>query len=95
VPINTVAKTVEELFAKYPTFGGVADWEYFNTLPGGLNNPVKWVAIMTKAMGDQRPIPSHDFGAGIFLSCQRDWWFSLSDSGLQALRPRVYLCFGP
>jgi hypothetical protein len=27
VPINTVAKTVEELFAKYPTFGGVADWQ--------------------------------------------------------------------
>jgi hypothetical protein len=42
VPINTVAKTVEKLFAKYPTFGGVADWEYFNTLPGGVNNPVKW-----------------------------------------------------
>jgi hypothetical protein len=50
VPINTVAKTVEELFAKYPTFGGVADWEYFNTFPGGLNNPVKWGAIMAKAM---------------------------------------------
>jgi len=52
VAINTVAKTVEELFAKYPTFGGVADWEYFNTLPGGLNNPVKWGAMMAKAMGD-------------------------------------------
>lgn len=52
MPINTVAKTVEELFAKYPTFGGVADWEHFNTLPGGLNNPVKWGAIMAKAMGD-------------------------------------------
>jgi len=33
VPINTVAKTVKGLVAKYPTFGGVADWEYFNTLP--------------------------------------------------------------
>jgi chitinase len=52
VPINAVAKTVEGLVAKYPTFGGVADWEYFNTLPGGLNNPVKWGAIMAKAMGD-------------------------------------------
>ena len=52
MPINTVAKTVEERFAKYPTFGGVADWEYFNTLPGGPNNPVKWGAIMAKAMGD-------------------------------------------
>jgi hypothetical protein len=52
VPINTVAKTVEELVARYPTFGGVADWEYFNTLTGGLNNPVKWGAIMAKAVAD-------------------------------------------
>jgi Glycosyl hydrolases family 18 len=52
VPINTVAKTVGELVAKYPRFGGVADWEYFNTLPGGLPNPVKWGAIMAKAMGE-------------------------------------------
>lgn len=52
MPINTVAKTVEEWFAKYPTFGGVADCEHFNPLPGGLNNPVKWGAILAKAMGD-------------------------------------------
>jgi len=52
VPINTVAKTVKELVAKYPSFGGVADWEYFNTLPGGLADPVKWGAIMAKAMGN-------------------------------------------
>ncbi|HXM23495.1 MAG TPA: glycosyl hydrolase family 18 protein [Terriglobales bacterium] len=52
VPIPTVAKTVKELVAMYPRFGGVADWEYFNTLPGGLANPVKWGAIMAKAMGN-------------------------------------------
>ena len=52
VPIPTVAKTVKQLVAKYPHFGGVADWEYFNTLPGGLANPVKWGAIMAKAMGN-------------------------------------------
>ena len=52
VPINTVAHTVKQLVAKYPKFGGVADWEYFNTLPGGLQNPVKWGAIMAKAMGN-------------------------------------------
>jgi hypothetical protein len=50
VPIPTVAKTVKKLVAEYPQFGGVADWEYFNTLPGGLQNPVKWGAIMAKAM---------------------------------------------
>jgi hypothetical protein len=47
-----VTKTVKELVAKYPKFGGVADWEYFNTLPGGPKNPVRWGAIMAKAMGD-------------------------------------------
>src|SRR5262249_36171588 len=51
VPIPIVAKTVRKLVAEYPQFGGVADWEYFNTLPGGLDNPVKWGAIMAKAMG--------------------------------------------
>jgi hypothetical protein len=35
VPIHTVATAVKELVRKYPSFGGVADWEYFNTLPGG------------------------------------------------------------
>jgi hypothetical protein len=35
------------------------------------------------------------FDAGIFLSCRRDSRFCASDSGLQALDPPVYLCFGP
>ena len=52
VPIPTVAKTVKELVHKYPDFGGVADWEYYNTLPGGPANPVEWGAIMAKAMGN-------------------------------------------
>jgi len=52
VPISATVHTLKELVAKYPTFGGVADWEYFNTLPGGLANPVKWGAIMSKAMGN-------------------------------------------
>ena len=51
VPIATVAKTVKKLAAEYPQFGGVADWEYFNTLPGDLKNPVEWGFIMAKAMG--------------------------------------------
>jgi chitinase len=51
VSINTVATTATALVAKYPQFGGVASWEYFNTLPGGLADPVKWAALMAKAMG--------------------------------------------
>jgi len=51
VPLNTVAKTLKKLVAKYPTFGGVSAWEYFNSLPGGLPDPVKWGAYMANAMG--------------------------------------------
>ncbi len=50
VPVPTVKRTVSELVAKYPTFGGVSAWEYFDTLPGGASNPVEWAAIMAKAM---------------------------------------------
>jgi hypothetical protein len=51
VAIDTVRKTVEQLVAKYPTFGGVFAWEYFNALPGGPTKPAKWSAVMGKAMG--------------------------------------------
>ncbi len=50
VPVNTVASTVKTLVAKHPTFGGVADWEYFDALPGGPSNPVAWARIMQAAM---------------------------------------------
>jgi hypothetical protein len=50
VPISTVANTVNKLVAKYPKFGGVAAWEYFNALPGGASDPAKWAIVMTQAM---------------------------------------------
>lgn len=50
VPIATVANTVSKLAAKYPKFGGVAAWEYFNALPGGAPDPAKWAIVMTQAM---------------------------------------------
>ncbi|MEO9264633.1 MAG: chitinase [Candidatus Baltobacteraceae bacterium] len=50
VPVQTVAKTVTGLVAAYPTFGGVADWEYFDALPGGPSNPVEWARILKTAM---------------------------------------------
>lgn len=51
VEIPQVEKTLRTLVAKYPHFGGVSAWEYFNSLPGGLADPVKWGALMAKAMG--------------------------------------------
>jgi hypothetical protein len=51
VPIAAVANTVTQLVGKYPTFGGVSAWEYFNADPGGPSKPAKWSAVMGKAMG--------------------------------------------
>jgi len=51
VPIDTARATVRQLVASYPTFGGVAAWEYFNALPGGPTRPAKWSVVMGKAMG--------------------------------------------
>jgi chitinase len=50
VPIGTVAKTVNSLVGQYSDFGGVADWEYFNALPGNTTDPLEWAIDMTKAM---------------------------------------------
>jgi hypothetical protein len=50
LPIITVTSTVKQLVAKYPAFGGVFAWEYFNALPGGPAHPAKWAAIISKAM---------------------------------------------
>lgn len=51
VPIQTVANTVSQLVATYPTFGGVFAWEYFNALPGGPAKPAQWSQVMGQAMG--------------------------------------------
>jgi chitinase len=50
VDVNTVASTVTRLSAKYPTFGGVFTWEYFDALPGGPSRPDEWSALMSRAM---------------------------------------------
>ena len=50
LPITTITSTVKQLVAKYPTFGGVFAWEYFNALPGGPAHPEKWAAIISRAM---------------------------------------------
>ncbi|CAD6499259.1 BgTH12-04910 [Blumeria graminis f. sp. triticale] len=32
---------------RYPKFGGVMGWEYFNSLPGGTQKPWEWATLMT------------------------------------------------
>jgi chitinase len=50
VPMDTLTKTIKSLTRTYPHFGGVASWEYFNSLPGGTSAPWKWAAHVSRAM---------------------------------------------
>ncbi|MGA2594202.1 MAG: chitinase, partial [Bryobacteraceae bacterium] len=52
VPIKTVATTIHALSGQYPTFGGVAAWEYFNALPGNTADPIEWAVYMGHAIED-------------------------------------------
>ncbi|TWD73237.1 glycosyl hydrolase family 18 (putative chitinase) [Kribbella amoyensis] len=54
VPLTTLKKTLGHLVAKYPTFGGVDGWEYFNSDPGGTAAPWQWAREMTSAMSAAR-----------------------------------------
>jgi len=48
--MSKVAQTIKLLTSKYPGFGGVFSWEYFNTLPGGTLHPELWSKLMTQQM---------------------------------------------
>jgi hypothetical protein len=50
VALPTLKNTLGQLVAKYPTFGGVDGWEYFNSDPGGTAAPWQWAREMTSAM---------------------------------------------
>lgn len=46
VPLEWVQSVLSGLCRKYPEFGGVMGWEYFNALPGGTGKPWDWVNCM-------------------------------------------------
>lgn len=48
-----LATTLKRLVNKYPTFGGAAGWEYFNSVPvsGHGTGPASWYANVADAMG--------------------------------------------
>lgn len=50
VDFDTVLPVLQELTAENPTFGGVAGWEYFNSLPGGDSAPWQWASWMADAI---------------------------------------------
>ncbi|KAI5863043.1 glycoside hydrolase superfamily [Durotheca rogersii] len=59
VSLSRHAPVLAELAAENPAFGGVAGWEYFNSLPGGGAAPwqwAAWVADHIRSAGTKRDI---------------------------------------
>lgn len=61
---GTLNSTLAALVAKYPSFGGVAGWEYFNSLPGGTGSPWQWAASVSAAMNGTTPTGPPDLALG-------------------------------
>lgn len=51
IPTETVSAVLAVLLQKYPAFGGVFGWEYYNALPGGMERPWEWASNMSMIMG--------------------------------------------
>lgn len=50
VPFEVLGGVLTTLKSRYPSFGGVMGWEYFNSLPGGRERPWEWAAFMTQKL---------------------------------------------
>jgi chitinase len=48
VPFEMLQEVLITLKNRYPGFGGVMGWEYFNSLPGDRDRPWEWAAYMTR-----------------------------------------------
>ncbi|KAL1957010.1 hypothetical protein VTO42DRAFT_6387 [Malbranchea cinnamomea] len=47
IPLETSSAVLAVLLQKYPSFGGVFGWEYFNALPGDVQRPWEWASAMS------------------------------------------------
>jgi hypothetical protein len=50
VPFDVLDRVLTTLKGRYPRFGGVMGWEYFNSLPGAEERPWEWAVFMTKTL---------------------------------------------
>jgi hypothetical protein len=50
VPFHLLSNVVQVLKLRYPEFGGISGWEYFNALPGGRDKPWEWSSQMTRLL---------------------------------------------
>ena len=48
VPFEILQEVLITLKNRYPGFGGVMGWEYFNSLPGDRGRPWEWAGFMTR-----------------------------------------------
>ncbi|MCJ1471396.1 hypothetical protein MMC13_000035 [Lambiella insularis] len=48
VPFELLMLVFMNIKRRYPAFGGVMAWEYFNSLPGDVDRPWEWAAWMTR-----------------------------------------------
>lgn len=51
VSMDILAYVLSVLCEKYPGFGGVMGWEYFNGLPGGPEKPWQWAECISLIFG--------------------------------------------
>ncbi|KAG9240947.1 glycoside hydrolase family 18 protein [Calycina marina] len=57
VPFEILQEVLITLKERYPTFGGVMGWEFFNSLPGDRAAPWEWAAFMTRTIRAGAAIP--------------------------------------
>ena len=55
---DELARSLQDIVAAEPRFGGVRGDEYASALPGGASAPWQWFATMTAAMNDPAPRPT-------------------------------------
>lgn len=63
VSLEAEAPVLQELVTEYGNFGGVANWEYFNSLPGGTAAPWQWASWMAQHMVAARKMARHEISS--------------------------------
>ncbi|WEW56081.1 chitinase/phosphodiesterase/alkaline phosphatase [Emydomyces testavorans] len=60
VPMETMSFVLASVLTKYPFFGGISGWEYFNAMPGGLARPWEWAASISMILGMRKILQAID-----------------------------------